>query len=65
LDLADLEDGTFFETAMVRPTKQGRFMAIGPFADGVISVVFAPLGSAGSSVISMRWASKKERRLLL
>ena len=64
LDFADLEDGAFFETALVRPAKDGRFMAIGRLADGTISVVFAVLGTEGISIISMRPASKKERSLL-
>ncbi|CAO3372938.1 BrnT family toxin [Azospirillum argentinense] len=64
LDFADLEDGAFFETAVVRPAKDGRFMAIGRLADGTISVVFALLGTEGISIISMRPASKKERSLL-
>lgn len=64
LDFADLEDGAFFETALVRPAKQGRFMAIGRLADGTVSVVFALLGREGISIISMRPASKKERALL-
>ena len=64
LDFADLEDGAFFETALVRPAKNGRFMAIGRLANGTISVVFALLGSEGLSIISMRPASTKERSLL-
>lgn len=64
MDFADLEDGAFFETALIRPAKDGRFMAIGRLADGTISVVFALLGSEGISIISMRRASKKERSLL-
>lgn len=64
LDFADLEDGAFFETALIRPAKGGRFMAIGRLADGTISVVFALLGTEGISIISMRSASKKERSLL-
>ncbi|MCG5241896.1 BrnT family toxin [Azospirillum doebereinerae] len=64
LDFADLEDGVFFETALVRPAKDGRFMAIGRLADGTISVVFALLGTEGISIISMRPASTKERSLL-
>lgn len=63
LDFADLEDGAFFETALVRPAKLGRFQAIGRFEDGTIAVVFALLGSEGLSIISMRSASKKERSL--
>lgn len=64
MDFADLEDGAFFETALIRPTKKGRFMAIGRLADGTISVVFALLGTEGVSIISMRPASKRERALL-
>jgi uncharacterized DUF497 family protein len=63
LDFADLEDGTFFETALVRPAKLGRFQAIGRFENGVVAVVFALLGSEGLSIISMRPASEKERSL--
>jgi hypothetical protein len=63
LDFADLEDGVFFETALVRPAKLGRFQAIGRFEDGTIAVVFALLGTEGLSIISMRPASKKERNL--
>lgn len=39
-------------------------MAIGRLADGTISVVFAYLGSEGISIISMRPASLRERKLL-
>lgn len=63
LDFADLEDGAFFEAALVIPAKQGRFQALGRFEDGTIAVVFALLGSEGISIISMRPASKKERIL--
>lgn len=63
LDFADLDEG-FFLSSMVVPAKDGRHMAIGRLADGVIAVVFAVLGSEGVSVISMRPASRKERRLL-
>lgn len=63
LDFADLEDGAFFETALVRPAKLGRFQAIGRFDDGTIVVVFALLGGEGLSIVSMRPASKTERSL--
>jgi len=63
LDFADLEDGAFFETALVRPAKLGRFQAIGRFNDGTIVVVFALLGREGLSIVSMRPASKTERSL--
>ena len=61
MDFADL-DGDFFANATVMPAKQGRYMATGEFAGMIITVVFAPLGSEALSVISMRPASRKERR---
>lgn len=61
LDFSDLDE-TFFLNSLVLPAKQGRLMAIGPFLDGVIAVVFVELGSEGLSVISMRPASQKERK---
>lgn len=64
MDLADLEDGTFFETALIMPAKKGRLLAIGRFRDGTIVVIFALLGTEGLSIISMRPASKKERSAL-
>lgn len=63
LDFADLVDGVFFSSALVAPAQDGRFMAIGRFKDGTIAVVFALLGTQGLSIISMRHASKKERKL--
>ena len=63
LDFADLDE-TFFLTAVVAPTKAGRYMAIGRLADGTIAVVFALLGTEAVSIISMRPASAKERSLL-
>jgi uncharacterized DUF497 family protein len=63
LDFADLEDGVFFDAALVREAKAGRFQAIGRFEDGTIAVVFALLGSEGLSIVSMRPASAKERSL--
>lgn len=52
----------FFVDANIVPAKLGRFKAIGPFGQTVIAVVFKPLGSEGLAVISMRHASRKERR---
>lgn len=62
LDFRDL-GAEFFLGSLVRPAKQGRFQAIGRLG-GIISVVFARLGTEGVSVISMRPASPSERRLL-
>lgn len=65
LDFADLEDGTFFETAMAIPSHNGRFKAVGWLGDVmVVVVVFKPLGTEALSVISMRPASRKERMIL-
>jgi uncharacterized DUF497 family protein len=52
----------FFETALVGPARESRFVAIGEL-DGVavVAVVFRPLGSEAISVISMRRASRAER----
>lgn len=63
LDFADLDED-FFLAAVVVPAKNGRHMAIGRLADGTIAVVFALLGTEGVSIISMRPASQKERKLL-
>jgi uncharacterized DUF497 family protein len=67
LDFADAErfpwdDATVRE---VRPSRHGnrRFQAIAPLDGGFVSIVFSRLGTEGVSVISMRPASDKERKL--
>lgn len=62
LDFRGLEEG-FFLSSVVLPVRDGRYMAIGPLRDGTIAVVFARLGSEGLSIISMRFASRRERSL--
>lgn len=62
-DFAALDVG-FFLTAVIRPAKHGRHRAIGRLEDGSVAVIFAYLGREGISVISMRPASLRERRLL-
>lgn len=54
----------FFESAIIRPSHSGRSLALG-WLNGelVVAVVFQPLGSEALSVISIRPASKRERRL--
>jgi len=55
----------FFETAKVLPVKMGRYLALGQLNGvPVIAVIFAPLGTEAISVISMRRASPRERKLL-
>ncbi|WP_315831734.1 BrnT family toxin [Bradyrhizobium prioriisuperbiae] len=62
LDFATLTED-FFAEALVISARNGRYQAIGKDVNGVISVVFATLGLEGISVISMRAASPKERKL--
>ncbi|MDE2332637.1 MAG: BrnT family toxin [Bradyrhizobium sp.] len=62
MDFATLTED-YFANALVVSAKSGRYRAIGKDANRVIAVVFAVLGLEGISVISMRPASKKERRL--
>jgi hypothetical protein len=53
---------SFFEFAMIEPARDGRFKATGEL-DGVgYAVIFKLLGVEALSVISMRPASRKERR---
>lgn len=63
LDFAGLTIDFFLE-AVVVPAKAGRHMAISRLEDGTVAVVFVTLGTEALSVISMRPASKAERRLL-
>ncbi len=53
----------FFLGAMVKPAREGRWVAIGKL-DGIIVVIFAMVGSEAISIISARPASAKERKLL-
>lgn len=60
-DFADLTMA-FFDTATFLDARDGRFLAVGPFAGKLVSVVFRPLGSEAVSVVSMRRTSRKERK---
>ncbi|MXN51896.1 hypothetical protein GR158_12260 [Shinella sp. AETb1-6] len=63
LDFADLSF-EFFLSSKIVPSKDRRHVAIGEFNGMIIiAVVFKPLGSEALSVISMRPASTKERKL--
>lgn len=61
LDFARLQED-FFLDAIIRPVKLGRYGAMGRLDDGTIIVIFLRLGSEGLSVISMRPASRRERK---
>lgn len=53
----------FFLSASVAPAKEGRFLAVGELNGTlVVAVVFKALGSEALSIISMRHASRKERK---
>ena len=58
MDFADLDE------SFIVPAKLGRQIAVGRHRSGVILVVFVALGTEGLSVVSMRPASRKERRLI-
>ena len=64
LDFADLNE-TFFDNDLVIPShdKSKRWIGIGVSIRRVVVVVFARLGREGVSIISMRPASRSERKL--
>jgi uncharacterized DUF497 family protein len=63
MDFADLDEA-FFESSVIVPVKFNRLAAVGRYRNGIILVVFVKLGAEAFSVISMRPASRKERRLI-
>lgn len=67
LDFADLEDGFEWDDMLVAPTYPGRdgrvrFIAVAMMGTTLTSVIFAPLGTEAIAVVTMRRASRKERR---
>lgn len=63
MDFADL-DIEFFASAIYRSSHSGRMLAIGWHGDSmVVAVVLRTLGVEAISMISMRAASKAERKL--
>lgn len=62
MDFADLDE-VFFANALIAAARKDRWRALGVNVNGVIAVVFAKYGRQGVSVISMRPASVKERKL--
>ena len=62
LDFADLSED-FITSALVSPTRQDRFLAIGRLSgDRPVAVVFRRLGAEAIAIVSMRRASVIERR---
>jgi len=63
LDFADLTL-QFFDEALILPAHERRLAAIGRLVDSTLTVIFFELGTEAVSIISMRYASRRERRLL-
>jgi uncharacterized protein len=66
LDFADAREGFVFAEAVVvgtYPGKDGRPRFKAPFDGRLIAIIFSPLGTEAISLISMRRAGRKERRL--
>ena len=68
LDFADARARFVFEGALIFPSYSGpdnrpRLVAVGPLDGRLVAVVFSPLGTEALSLISLRPASRKERRL--
>ena len=63
LDFSILDEA-FFTSALIIPAKRGRYLAVGRLSDGTVVVIFAYLGTEAISVVSMRHASRQERRML-
>jgi uncharacterized DUF497 family protein len=53
---------TFFEGARIEPGHSRRMKAIGLFRGRIVTVVFKPLGTEAVTLVTMRIASRKERR---
>ncbi len=67
LDFEAAAESFDFQEALIEPSYPGldgraRFMAIGPLGDDLVALVFSLLGTEAISIISLRRASRKERR---
>jgi len=61
VDLADVTE-EFLGEARLFPAKLGRIAAVGMHKGHLMTAIVEPLGTEAISVISFRYASKKERR---
>ena len=61
----DFDEAASFEWAscLILPARVGRSKAIGLLKGALVAIIFKRLGSEGLSIVSMRPASRKERRL--
>ncbi|HHM1656893.1 TPA: BrnT family toxin [Klebsiella pneumoniae] len=67
LDFADARDRFDFDTAVIVPTYAGksgasRFLVVGYLDGRLCALVMSPLGTEAMSIISLRPASRKEKR---
>lgn len=67
LDFADLEDGFAWGDMLVTSTYPGtegraRYIAVAPMNATLITIIFSPLGNEAIAIISMRSASRRERK---
>jgi uncharacterized protein len=68
LDFTDARDRLVFEDSVIVPTNPAldgrpRFVAIGVLDGRLVAAVISPLGSEALSLISLRPASRRERRI--
>jgi len=61
LDFADLT-AEFFINAVILAAHSDRLAAIGTLHDGTVTTIYAELGREAISIVSLRPASKKERK---
>jgi uncharacterized protein len=64
LDFADVETGFDFANAVIIPAGNKRIKAVGRLNGRPVALIYARLGTEAISLISLRPASKKERKLL-
>jgi uncharacterized DUF497 family protein len=62
IDFGDIDE-EFFAAAVIRKANADRWFTIGRL-NGVVTVIFARLGTEGISIISARAANRKEKRML-
>ena len=63
--MRDWDQSRTSRCSVIVPGGANRLIAVGHLANGVVVVVFGALGSEGVGIVSMRPASRKERKLLV
>lgn len=62
LDFEDIDDFDW-DASLITPSHSGRYKAIGKFHHRLVVVVYSRMGNEAISLVSMRPANGKERRL--